>query len=355
MPADGGAQTLVASAQGGRGLQFVGTDSSRVYFTTNRGLQTITMDGLDRRTLLRVQGVGPGNNPPSADDIVLAPDGRRAFVNLQNKHYLVDVPRAGRETVEVRIQGRAENTAVPVKRMSLEGGEYPAWTRDGRTVTWAWGAQFFRQAVDGAEPQKTDVVVEVPRSRPSGSILLSGARVITMIGDQVIESGDVLVTDNRIVAVGERGRVAAPAGVRRLDLRGKTVMPGFVDVHAHMWAPRGLHQTAIWQYYANLAYGVTTTRDPQTSTPDVFAYADMVDAGMMPGPRVFATGPGVFSSSGSRTATRRSASSSATRRRTAPTPSSSTWPATGWCASGSSRPATSTASPRPSRARSISS
>ena len=47
-----------------------------------------------------------------------------------------------------------------------------------------------------------------------------------------------------------------------------------------------------------LAYGVTTTRDPQTSTPDVFAYADMIDAGMMPGPRVFATGPGVFSSSG---------------------------------------------------------
>ena len=43
---------------------------------------------------------------------------------------------------------------------------------------------------------------------------------------------------------------------------------------------------------------MTTTRDPQTSTPDVFAYADMVDAGMMPGPRVFATGPGVFSSSG---------------------------------------------------------
>ena len=45
---------------------------------------------------------------------------------------------------------------------------------------------------------------------------------------------------------------------------------------------------------ANLAYGVTTTRDPQTSTPDVFAYADMVDAGMMPGPRIYATGPGVF-------------------------------------------------------------
>jgi hypothetical protein len=71
-----------------------------------------------------------------------------------------------------------------------------------------------------------------------------------------------------------------------------------VDAHSHMWAPRGLHQTEVWQYLANLAYGVTTTRDPQTSTPDVFAYADLVDAGMMPGPRIYATGPGVFSGSG---------------------------------------------------------
>jgi imidazolonepropionase-like amidohydrolase len=49
---------------------------------------------------------------------------------------------------------------------------------------------------------------------------------------------------------------------------------------------------------ANLAYGVTTTRDPQTSTPDVFAYADMVDAGMIPGPRILTTGPGIFGTSG---------------------------------------------------------
>ena len=298
MPADGGTQTLVASAQGGRGLHFARNDNGRVYFTTSRGLQSITLEGLDRRTLVRVQGVGPGNNPPAADDIVLSPDGTRAFVNLQNKHYLVSIPRAGRETVEVKIEGRAENTAVPVTRMSADGGDYLAWTGDGASVTWSWGAQFFRQAVEGAEPQKLDVTVEVPRARPSGSILLTGARIITMNGDEVIESGDVLVTDNRIAAVGERGKVAAAAGIRRLDLRGKTVMPGLVDVHAHMWAPRGLHQTAVWQYYANLAYGVTTTRDPQTSTPDVFAYADMVDAGMMPGPRVFATGPGVFSTSG---------------------------------------------------------
>ena len=125
MPAAGGAGTLVASAQGGRGPHFARNDSTRVYFTTNRGLQSITHGRLrSPHASSASPASGPGNNPPSADEIRLSPDGTRAFVSLQGKHYLVTVPRAGRETVEVRIQGRGENTAVPVKRMSLEGGDY---------------------------------------------------------------------------------------------------------------------------------------------------------------------------------------------------------------------------------------
>jgi imidazolonepropionase-like amidohydrolase/Tol biopolymer transport system component len=298
MPATGGATTLVASAQGGRGAHFARNDSSRIYFTTNRGLQSISVDGHDRRTLLRVTGSGAGNNPPAADAIRLSPDGSRAFVSIQGKHYVVTTPRAGRETVDIRIQGRAENTAVPVKAMSLEGGDYIDWTSDGTAVTWALGSQFFRQDITAADPQKSDIVVELTRSRPKGSVLLTGARIITMKGTEVIPQGDVLVTDNRIAAVGKRGSLTVPAGTRTISVAGKTIMPGFVDAHSHMWAPRGLHQTEVWQYLANLAYGVTTTRDPQTSTADVFAYADMVDSGMMPGPRIYATGPGVFSGSG---------------------------------------------------------
>ncbi len=298
MPSGGGAPTLVASAQGGHTPHFARNNSSRIYLSSGRGLQSIDISGLDRRTLFRIQGSGPGNNPPSADEIRLSPDGTRAFVNLQGKHFLVPVPRAGRETVDIKIQGRGDGTPVPIKRMSAEGGDYLHWSADGTTMTWALGAQFFRQTIDAAEPQKTDIVVELPRARPSGSVLLSGARIITMKGDEVIPRGDVLVTDNRIAAVGARGSIKAPAGTPTIDATGKTIMPGLVDAHSHMWPPRGVHQTEIWQYMSNLAYGVTTTRDPQTSTPDVFAYADMVDAGMVPGPRIYATGPGVFSSSG---------------------------------------------------------
>lgn len=298
IPAAGGASTFIAAAQGGRGPHFARNDGRRIYLSSSRGLQSITSDGFDRRTHVRVTGTGPGNNPPTASQIQLSPDGTKAVVNLQNRHYLITVPMAGRETIDVRITGNGEGAAVPVTRLSAEGGDYLQWTPDGQRVTWAWGAQFFQQRLGATTPDKIDVVVELPRTRARGSVLLTGARLITMRGDEVIASGDVLVTDNKIAAVGRRGSLKAPAGTETINVAGKTIMPGLVDVHAHMWAPRDLHQTEVWQHLANLAYGVTTTRDPQTSTPDVFAYADMVDAGMMPGPRVYATGPGVFGTSG---------------------------------------------------------
>jgi hypothetical protein len=60
-----------------------------------------------------------------------------------------------------------------------------------------------------------------------------------------------------------------------------------------MWPQWGLHKSQVWKYAINLAYGVTTTRDPQTATTDVLTYGDEVDAGMVFGPRIYSTGPGV--------------------------------------------------------------
>src|SRR4029453_1278720 len=116
----------------------------------------------------------------------------------------------------------------------------------------------------------------------------------TMKGDEVIPRGDVVVTNNRIVAVGAEGSVTVPNGARTIDVSGKTIMPGLIDIHAHMWPQWGVHSPQPYMYTVNLAYGVTTTRDPQTSTPDVISYGDAVDAGQMIGPRIYTTGPGIF-------------------------------------------------------------
>ena len=293
--AGGGASTLISPTQGGR-LPHFSSDPNRVFLTTFQGLVSVRLDGFDRRTHLRVTGKGTPPQLPPASVIKISPDGERAFVELQGRHYLVTVPKAGKETVNVSLA--APVSSVPVKKMAALGGDFLNWSADGKTVSWSWGTKLFRQQLSDDKPEVFDIVVEAPRKKPQGTIVLSGARVITMKGDEIIEKGDIVVTDNRIAAVGPKGKVSVPAGAKVVDVTGKTIIPGLVDVHAHMWPPRDLHQSQVWQYLANLAYGVTTTRDPQSATTDVYAYADLVETGEILGPRVFTTGPGVFSSLG---------------------------------------------------------
>jgi imidazolonepropionase-like amidohydrolase len=125
--------------------------------------------------------------------------------------------------------------------------------------------------------------------------LLKGARIITMHGDQVMDSGDILIHDNRIAAVGATGSIPLPAGATTIDLTGKTVVPGFIDMHPH-WTNirRGVLDMQNWDFLTTLAYGVTAGRDPQTFTNDIFAYQDLVDTGDILGPRAYSTGPGIF-------------------------------------------------------------
>jgi Tol biopolymer transport system component len=143
------------------------------------------------------------------------------------------------------------------------------------------------------KPEEKQVKVYYEKDFPNAAVLLKGARIITMNGNEVIDNGDILVVNNRIKSIGKSGTVTAPANAKSIDVTGKTIIPGFVDTHSHMWTQWGIHKNQSWIYATNLAYGVTTTRDPQTATTDVLTYGDMVDAGKMVGPRIYSTGPGV--------------------------------------------------------------
>jgi Tol biopolymer transport system component len=148
---------------------------------------------------------------------------------------------------------------------------------------------------DKYKPEERRVKVTMARDIPRGTVVLRGGRVLTMREHEIIEDADVLIQDDRIVAVGPRGEVEVPPHAHVVDVTGRTLVPGFVDTHYHaQWLTPQIHPRQVWQYLTNLAYGVTTTRDPQTATTDILGYSDRVEIGGMIGPRIFSTGPGLF-------------------------------------------------------------
>jgi len=333
IPATGGAATFISGLTNAARPHFT-ADTTRVWvYESGDGLVSMRWDGSDRKAHLKVTGFqvpggGPNAQPRQASELHASPDGRRALAVVDNKLFVVPLPMTGGATPTVSVQ-QATGGALPFRRLSRIGGDFVGWNPDSRGIFYSLGRSYFQYdlaradslAADSAarapqrpaapsggagaaataganmpvyEATRLDVTITAAKDRPSGSVVLRGARIITMKGDEIIPSGDVVVTGNRIVAVGAQGSVTVPSGARIIDVAGKTIMPGLIDVHAHMWPQWGVHSPQPYMYTANLAYGVTTTRDPQTSTADVVSYGDAVDAGQIIGPRIYATGPGIF-------------------------------------------------------------
>ena len=160
----------------------------------------------------------------------------------------------------------------------------------------------------------TSVAIEIyrPRFEPEGAVALVGASVLTleaaaMAGEspgvpglpvddagRLIADATVVIRNDRIEEVGPRDAVEIPGDATVIDLAGHFIVPGYVDTHAHFRVARRVLDLDNWSFLANLAYGVTTALDVQPSTVDVLAYQDLVDAGVIVGPRALSTGPGIF-------------------------------------------------------------
>ena len=329
LPASGGATNYITSITNAGRPHFT-TDTSRIWlYEPSDGLVSFRWDGTDRKAHLKVTGfvqpnAGPTAQPRQASELQVSPDGNRVLALVDNRIFVVPLAMTGGPTPSISVQ-QASGGALPFRRLSRIGGDWMGWNADSKNVFYSLGRAFFQYdlaradslAADSAskappargeartgaasgpnkpvyDAARIDVAITAPKDRPSGSVVLRGARIITMKGDAIIARGDVVVTDNRIVAVGAQGSVAVPAGARIIDVAGKTIMPGLIDVHAHMWPQWGVHSPQPYMYTANLAYGVTTTRDPQTSTSDVISYGDAVEVGQIIGPRIYTTGPGIF-------------------------------------------------------------
>src|SRR4029077_6043450 len=139
-------------------------------------------------------------------------------------------------------------------------------------------------------------------AKGSGTVVLHAARVIDGTGAAPIVNGVVVVTDDKIVAVGKQGSVTIPAGARLIDLGNATLLPGFIDAHTHIIGRelndpqsddalvRDFESTGAIIGVANaqktLLSGFTTIRNVGAPNFDDMALRKAVGEGFVIGPRM---------------------------------------------------------------------
>lgn len=230
-----------------------------------------------------------------------------AFVDLWEV-YVAAFPKTGK-TIDIG----SGTKDFPLKIVSKDAGINLHWSGDSKKLHYTLGDQYYTINLDERfdfiagkpdslfkAPEKgLDVGLTAAADKPKGTIAFTNARIITMKGNEVIGNGTIVVEDNLIKAIGKTGEVNIPAGAKQIDCSGKTILPGFIDAHAHGDHFRsGIVPQKHPAYYANLAYGVTTMHDPSANSELVFAQSEMVKAGFMTGPRVFSTGTILYGADG---------------------------------------------------------
>lgn len=277
-----------------------GRSGDRVFFTasgegTERLLRSVNVSGEDERTHLRGKKI---------TELQISPDGRWVAFTEGYDAYVAPFTATGR-TVTLGAGAKS----IPVRKVSARAGESLHWTSDADRLLWAHGATLYERSLSDAfaflsgspdelpEPVTEGRVIEleVDADIPQGTIALTGARVVTMRDarerQEVIENGTVIVEGNRIVAVGPAAEVRVPSDAFVLELEGKTIVPGLVDVHAHGSMARDeITPQQNWIQYSNLAFGVTTIHDPSNDTTEIFSAAEMQRSGAIVTPRIFSTG-----------------------------------------------------------------
>lgn len=301
---DGKEEQLVT--QEGEYPQF-NVDGTRIFYTTGgylfgsltKAFHSVKLTGEDKKTIF---------NTKYTTQFVPSPDNKWVAFSELYKVYVAPMPQTGQP-----FGLSAKTKAVPVAQVAKDAGINPHWSADSKSLHWTLGNEYFSNpltdrflflegAADSIPPldsvgMKINIILDF--DQPEGMIAFTGATIITMEGDEIIENGTIIIEKNRIKAIGSANSVTIPREAKIIDARGKTIMPGLIDVHAHLGAFRfGLSPQKHWQYYTNLAYGITTTHDPSSNSEMTFSQSEMVKAGIMAGPRIFSTGTILYGADG---------------------------------------------------------
>ena len=334
VPAAGGEGTRITRK--GTHPQFA-ADNDRVFLVTsepdkendNTKLFSIALNGTEERTHF---------SSANATEFRVSPDGAWIAWAERFNVYLTPLLLTGRP-----IEVGPKASSVPIFKATSEAGANLSWSGNSRDLHWSLGPELFTLSVEqalaraavkaeekrlakkekapgaadekasadesakGSPPDKKDepkpvglnIAFKQPADVPDGVVALVGGRVITMRGEEVLDRGVVVIQRNRIVAVGTVDSVRVPEGAFVVDCVGRTIMPGFIDVHAHgAQGANGITPQQNWGRYADLAFGVTTIHDPSNDTESIFTASEMQRAGLIVQPRTFSTGTILYGAAG---------------------------------------------------------
>lgn len=148
---------------------------------------------------------------------------------------------------------------------------------------------------------------------PSTRLALVGGMLLDGYGGAPVHHAAIFIENNRIVAAGDASAIAIPPGTPIVDTRGKTMMPGMIDLHAHL-ALMGHGDIAAWFRWVDrhrteysiervmelsarqlLSAGITSAVDLGAPLKDSIEVRDRIRAGKVPGPRLSVSGPWLIS------------------------------------------------------------
>lgn len=274
-------------------------DGKRIFFQTGgvffgaltKELKSVDLNGQDERTHIKSK---------YANRLVPSPDNNWITFSHLHKAYVAPLNLNGQE-----VDLDNKTTAVPVSQLANDAGINLHWSADSKQVMWTLGDRYFKNElkdrftflpgspikVEPPSDKGTEIGLKAKVDKPEGRIAFTNARIITMEGDQITENGTIVINQDKIETMGTSSEIKIPANTKVYDASGKTIMPGMVDAHAHVGGFRyGLTTQQNWQFYANLAYGVTTAHDPSANSETIFTLSEMLKSGNLVGPRLYSTG-----------------------------------------------------------------
>jgi imidazolonepropionase-like amidohydrolase len=209
---------------------------------------------------------------------------------------------AGSVSLDVSAAGRTKNvTRFDVAGLGLEtqrvfldekgglfatGGPWLMTIREG----WEAVAPALLASQEAAESEESGTRARELARRPKGPLVFRGVGLFDADAAAIRPRTTVVVSGDRITAVGPDGTVAIPEGAEIVEGKGKTLLPGLFDMHVHV----GSDVDGILY----LASGITSVRDLGNDLPDVTTRRDRFESGAALGPRVLTSvlvdGPGPF-------------------------------------------------------------